>query len=263
MSIVLRTLLIALIVVGHAASAGAAEWGDVKGRFVFDGDPPAAAAIDIAGKDAEAFGDLTLIDESLLVDENGGLANVLIYLRASDVDVHPDLAENVGKQAVLDNKDAAFVPRVLPVWRQKQKLLLTNSDPVAHNCNLRPLLDSPTNPLLLSGCQSEHEFNRDQNVPVPVVCNLHPWMQGYVLPRSNAYAAASAADGISQIEILPVGKWEFQVWHERAGFVAKDGWNQGRFMIEIKPGQTTDLGTIKLSAQLFKSRSKTESKEKT
>ena len=263
MSNVLRTLLTALIVVGVAGAASAAGWGDLKGRFVYEGDPPRPKVIDIAGKDADDFGKLTLKDESLLADKDGGLANVVIYLRASKVDVHPDVSKDVGKQAVLDNKDAAFVPRVLPVWRQKQTLLLTNSDPVAHNCNLQPLLDLAANPLLLSGGQSEHKFNRDQKVPVPVVCNLHPWMQGYVLPRSNPYLAVSAPDGAFQIDKLPAGKREFQVWQERAGFVAKDGWNQGRFTVEIKPGQTTDLGTIKLQPQLFKSRGETERKEKT
>jgi hypothetical protein len=263
MSLVLRTLMAALGVAWFSGAASVAGWGDMKGRFDYDGDPPQAQAIDIAGKDVEAFGELELKDESLLVDKGGGLANVVVYLRTPDVEIHPDLVKSVKAEVALDNKDAAFVPRILPVWWQKQKVVLTNSDPATHNTNIKPLLDNGTNPLLLSGGESEHKFNRDQTVPVPVVCNLHPWMQGYILPRSNPYVAVTAADGTFELTNLPAGTLEFQVWHERAGFVAKKGWTQGRFTATIKAEGATDLGTIKLAPQLFKARGKPDKKDKT
>jgi hypothetical protein len=60
----------------------------------------------------------------------------------------------------------------------------------------------------------------------------------------------SKPDGSFKIEKLPVGELEFQVWHERSGYVATPEWSRGRFEMEIKPG-ANDLGTIKLDPALF------------
>ena len=68
-------LTAALILVGPV-SAQAADWGTLKGKFVYDGTPPAAAKIDVT-KDAEVCGKHPLVDESLVVDAGGGVANGL------------------------------------------------------------------------------------------------------------------------------------------------------------------------------------------
>ena len=47
-----------------------------------------------------------------------------------------------------------------------------------------------------------------------------------------------------------VGQLEFQVWHERVGYLATPDWTKGRFEMEIKPG-VNDLGTIKVAASLL------------
>jgi hypothetical protein len=45
---------------------------------------------------------------------------------------------------------------------------------------------------------------------------------------------------------LPPGEWEFQVWHNRGGFLSY--WPQGRFKQIIQPGENS-LGTIKLKPE--------------
>jgi hypothetical protein len=269
----MRLFLVICVAILFTPLAHAQQWGDLTGKFVYDGTAPAPAKINV-NKDEEVFGKLGLIDETLVVAKEGGIANVVVYCRTANVQVNPELAGNVPPKVVYDNKGGRFAPRVLTLWLDKQMLVLHNSDPVGHNSNVQPLGDAAINPLLPANSSVDHKFNRSQNIPVKVGCNIHPWMAGYILPRSNPYATVSKEDGTFKIEKLPVGSLEFVAWQEKSGYVGpilkdgkptmkdtlkieKDGkttttdWVQGRFTIDIKPG-TNDLGTIKVSPQVFK-----------
>ncbi len=87
-------------------------------------------------------------------------------------------------------------------------------------------------------------------VPVPVACNYHPWERAYILPRDNPFYALSDATGAFCIAGLPPGKWEFQAWHERTGYLTTPQWPKGRFQVDIGSG-TSDLGTIVLPPAQF------------
>ena len=238
------------IVLALTASAQAQQWGDLTGKFVYDGHVPTPAKVDVT-KDQEVFGKEMLVDESLKVGPGGELANVVIYCRTPNVTVNMELANNVAPKVVYDNKGGKFVPHILTVWLDKQTVVLHNSDPVGHNSNVQPLGDAAINPLLPANSSVDHKFNRQQTIPVPVGCNIHPWMKGYILPRNNPYATVSKDDGTFKIEKLPVGEHEFQLWQEKAGYVDLKDKPKGRFKFTIKPGNN-DLGVIKVPADLFK-----------
>src|SRR5215472_17171016 len=71
------------------AAAKATGWGTIKGRFVYESTPPTPAAIAVT-KDPEVCGKHPLNNESLLVDSDGGIANVVVYARDRKIEVHPD-----------------------------------------------------------------------------------------------------------------------------------------------------------------------------
>ena len=238
----------AVLLAGLVAPTWAASWGDLTGKLVLDGAAPARVKLSIT-KDQEVCGKMDLFDEGLEVGDGGGIANIAIYVITKEVDVHPDYAATAEAEVVLDNKGCRFEPHLLGI-RLSQKLKLTNSDPIGHNVNLQPLGDVAINPLIPGGGDSGYQFKRAQTRPVPVSCNIHPWMKGYVLPRDNPYFAVTAADGTFTIKNLPAGKIEFQVWHELPGYVDTATWKKGKFEMEIKPG-ANDLGTVKLAAKLF------------
>jgi hypothetical protein len=231
--------------------SSAQEWADLTGKFVYDGEAPTPKPI-VVDADAAEFGKLGLVDESLVVDKKtGGIANIAIYVRTKDVKVHPDLGKNVKKEARFDNKGGRFVPRVLPVWLEKQTLCLCNSDKVPHNSNIQPFGDTAVNPLIPAGGEVDHTFNLEQSVPIPVSCNIHRWMRGHILPRVNPYTAVTATDGSFTIEKLPAGtELEFQVWQEKSGFVEAKDWKRGRFKMTLNPGKN-DLGTVKVDPKIF------------
>ncbi len=229
------------------------QWADLTGRFVFGGSPPGRARLKV-DKDVDVCGKFDIRDESLMVAEDGGLANVYIYVRSRRVEVCPELAEAAAARVTLDNRDCIFIPHCLSIWYDKQEFYTVNSDPIAQNVAFSPLGDAPANIVLAAApgdnVDATYRFHRKQNVPVPVACNYHPWESAYILPREDPYVAISGEDGAFKLEKLPVGELEFQVWHERIGYLETPQWRRGRFEMDIQPGGN-DLGTIQLDASLF------------
>jgi hypothetical protein len=220
------------------------SWGDLQGRFVYDGPAPQRMRLKV-DKDVQCCGKFDIRDESLMVGLDGGLANVFVYLRSRNVPICPELEKNAPKRVTLDNRDCIFQPHCLTIWVAKQEFYMINSDPVAQNIAFNPPGDVPANIVLAVGKDATYQFSRAQILPVPIACNYHPWESGYVLPRNNPYMSISSKDGTFRITKLPLGKLEFQAWDERVGFLETPDWPKGRFSCDIKPG-ANDLGTIKL-----------------
>jgi hypothetical protein len=233
----------------EAAAPVVDTWGNLTGKFVYDGPDPTAARLAIT-KDEQVCGKHELHDESLELGDGKALKNVVVFLADKKAAVHPDY-ESAAKDTIkFDNEHCRFEPHIL-VMRTSQTLEVHNSDPVSHNSNMAPLGDAAFNPLISQNSQSLYHFAKQQNVPVPVTCSIHPWMKGYVFPRDNPYVAVTGKDGSFEIKNLPVGKHEFQVWQEAVGgLAAKPDWKKGKFKFEIKEG-VNDLGTIQVSSALF------------
>ena len=250
-------IFLGLLFVVLAGQSHAAEWASLKGRFVFDGDPPAPAEI-TADKDVEVCGKHKLVNEELVVSEDNGIANVVLFVRSKGVTVHPDL-EDGSKSAplVLDNKDCRFQPHVGFV-QTGQTLTIKNSDPVGHNSNIATMKNSPSNSLVPSNGSSDVTFSRDEAIPASVTCNIHPWMKAYLVIRPNPYGVVTGPDGSFEIENLPVGEeLEFQLWHEKGGYLdeftldgKKTSAKRGRIDFTVEEGGT-DLGDIVVDCKVF------------
>ncbi len=245
---------------GGAAEAQAAPkatgWGTIKGRFVFDGTPPTPANLSIT-KDTDVCAKHPLSNESLLVSSDGGLANVVLFARNKNIEVHPDYAATADQPVLLDNHDCHFVPHVLAV-RTGQPLQIKNSDAVGHNTNISFASNAPFNGIISSGTAATQKLASAEPAPATAVCNIHPWMKGYVVVQSHPYVAVSGKDGTFEIKNAPAGiPLEFQAWHESSsganGAVQTNRpdlkWQpNGRFTVTLQPDQTLDLQDIKVPA---------------
>ena len=231
------------------------RWADLSGRFVYDGTPPERKKLKV-DKDVECCGKYDIRDESLMVGEEGGLANVYVYVRSRRVDICPELEESVEPRVLLENRDCIFIPHCLKIWYTKQEFYTTNTQPIADNVAFSPLGDTPANIILPPATDPAEEvaatwkFRRSQRIPVPILCNYHPWESAYILPTDHPYVAISGADGKFRIPKLPTDELEFQVWHERTGYLETAQWRRGRFEVTIPP-EGLDLGTITLAPALF------------
>ncbi len=241
-----------------AAPVDAAGWGTIKGKFVVDGTPPKLPPID-ASKDAYCV-EHHPIDQSVVVDDKGDLANVVVFLRTKrneKVDVNPEYAASKDEPAVLDNHFCSFQPHVSLV-QTGQPFIIKNSDTVGHNTNVKLMRNGATNTTIAAGDETKRVLTKAEAVPLPVDCNIHPFMHGYILVKDDPYMAVSAADGTFEIKDIPAGKREFEFWHEKPGRLKKLKYQggalnqQGRATFTIKDGQTIDLGVIKVPASMLK-----------
>jgi hypothetical protein len=240
-----------------ADEAPTGNWGTLRGKFVYDG-PTFTPDKIVASQNPEVCGKFDLVDQSLVVGEEGQLANVFVSIyvpRGRKLDVHESYDDTAEGEVVLDNKGCSFEPHCLTL-RLSQTLAVSNSDPVGHNTNIV----GHFNQVIPQDAPLKYQFKQAQIYPLPVACNIHPWMKAHVLVRDDPYAAVSSADGTFEIKNIPSGTHEFAFWHERpgnlgdltSGKVKTD--RRGRMKIEIPAGKVIDLGEIKIPANALEER---------
>lgn len=220
------------------ASAGvqAAEWGNISGKFVYDGDVPEPKLLHAKGanvKDGAVCAAQAVYKDDLVVDpDSKGIANVFIFLYRAPKDIHPEAA-NPEPKVYFDQENCVFSPHALVV-QAGQTVEVLNSDPIAHNTHTYPLRNAAQNILIApesgKGDGVDIETSTREILPHKVQCDYHPWMLAYWLVLDHPYAAASDAEGNFTIKNLPVGDHEFRVWHERAGWVEK------KYKVSVKAG---------------------------
>ncbi len=249
---VIKSLLGLALLGAVSENVSSADWGSLKGRFVVEGELPQPSPLPVS-KDQFCI-DSHPLDETIIVGEDGGLANVVVFIRLGrrdKIDVHPDYAAKLSVPVVLDNVACHFRPHVTLV-RTGQPMTLKNSDPVGHNTNLGVF-----NQIIPSEGESQTKIDRAAPLPIPVSCNIHPFMKGFVLVQDHPYMAASDADGTFEIENIPAGKRVFTFWHEQPGplkdlKVGEDTTDRrGQAEVTIKVGETLDLGVITIPAAIF------------
>jgi hypothetical protein len=248
------------------AEAGAAGpvgtgWATLKGRFTFEGDPPAMPPYD-ANKDMAvcAPGGQPRPQEWLVVDgATRGIANIAIFARNASR-VH-ESAEASTEPIVFDQKVCVFLTHVLGVT-VGTPVQIKNSDPVGHNTKVDG--QNSFNQMIPADGTVSWAAQREEATPQGVHCSVHPWMIAYVLPRKNGYFAVTGKDGTFEIPNLPAGEEiELQVWHESAtnaqGLLvvetddAKDlKWSKkGRIKIKLEENQVREIN-IAVPASAFR-----------
>lgn len=260
MTRVLLVFTTGLLAVATAISPVAAQtWGNLKLRFVYDGDAPDAKPANITA-DQQFCGKFHVVDESLVVNkENNGIANVVVSLstgrRGPQPSIHPSYEASSTDAVTLDNSHCRFDPHVVAV-RPRQPLTLGNSDAVGHNVNIACLFNPQYNKVIPAGGQDTYQFALEERYPVKVTCNIHPWMAAWILVRNHPYVGISDSDGNLKLANLPAGTWTFQFWQEKAGNLtqlkipgAKE-LGKGQYQITVAEGDA-DLGDVTVPAALF------------
>lgn len=229
------------------------KWGTIKGQFLMDGSAPEPKLLEVT-RDEEFCGKHKPKDESLLVGKDGGIRNIVVRLLSrKDVPVHPDFSV-APKPAELDNRNCLFHPRVT-LLQCNQPLKAINSDSVAHNVAVFAQRNQPFSIVVPQDKPLTRSFPMEERIPIRVDCSIHAWMHAYLVISKHPYAAVTDEHGRFEIKNVPQGEWEFQLWHERPGYLTSitrdETTTLKRGILKVTVGQTTDLGTMKVPVKDF------------
>ncbi|MEX2530838.1 MAG: carboxypeptidase regulatory-like domain-containing protein [Gemmatimonadota bacterium] len=212
--------------------------GHVQGMVMFEGAPPAPVTLDMASEpecDAHWNGE-TEVEEVRVRD--GHLAQVFVYVKEGLEGMEFPIP---GEAVLIDQEGCTYEPHVSGVMTG-QTLTFRNSDPLMHNINGSPQVNRPFN---FSQPAQGMESNRtlaQQEVMVPVQCDVHGWMHAYIGVVSHPYYAATGDPGTFDLRDLPPGDYVIEAWHPRLGTQEQQ--------VTVETGQTAEVAFTFTEAML-------------
>jgi len=203
-SVCLAAMLVGVFCLPAQSLAGA-----IDGKVVLAGAIPAPKKIEVTidqyvcGTEKDA-GDL-------IVSRQKEITNAVVWL--DDPPANAAWPARAAKVA-MDQKGCVYAPRVVvvPVGGTVDFL---NSDRLLHNIHAMP--------------KENVAFNRtqpkDRTIPITftkpeivhITCDLHAWMEAWVVVAAHPYYAITGADGRFKFDNLPPGRYRLHIWQERLG----------------------------------------------
>lgn len=221
--------LLGLVLTGSATTLAYQEGpvkngGAITGMVRFQGPIPEPYVIWVT-KDEEVFGK-TVPDERLLISKQGRIKNVVITVEGVQQGKRWP-----GLKPSLVNEKGRFIPHV-QVARKKTRLEIVNRDPVLHNSHGFQSRRTVFNPALpIQGFKVRARLRRAGIIEV--MCDVHDWMNGWVVVLEHPYFAITGEDGTYTITKIPPGTYKVTAWHEKLG--------KKRMQVTIKAGGRSKL----------------------
>src|SRR5579864_5216852 len=147
---------------------------------------------------------------------SGGKGVSVVYLEAIPGKTFPPPTKTfVMKTSIMDQKSLLFQPHVLAVPMGTTVEFL-NSDNLAHNIfwpsingNKKLGHNMGTWPM-----GQKRAFKFDMPGIVPLLCNAHAEMSGYIIVTPTPFYAETDASGAFKIANVPAGSYTVTAWHE-------------------------------------------------
>jgi plastocyanin len=191
----------------------AASTGQVTGTVKLDGTAPHQRGIDMS-KDptcAAAHKDKPVTAENVVVGPNRGLANVVVY-------VSQGLSGNEAPSSQpvqLEQKGCQYFPHVVAV-DVSQHMKIVNDDQALHNIHPQATKNASWNKSQTPGGPPIDVSWATEEIPVPVKCNVHPWMQAYIVVVKGPYGVSDNS-GSFKLDNLAPGNYTLTAWQETYG----------------------------------------------
>jgi hypothetical protein len=206
--------VIALLVTQRALAAyevvTVTNGGTIEGTVTLSGAVPAAQLKVTKNQD---YCGQTIPDPAYTVGSNGGLANVIVYLK----DITKGKAAPSEPVALVNSK-CMFSPRAQGAM-VSQQVKISSDDTVLHNTHPQ---NSETNATIFNVALPFKGFSVTKPLPgmpmmIKVKCDAHEWMHAWILELEHPYYATTNADGRFTIKDVPPGTYTLAVWHEVGG----------------------------------------------
>ena len=197
----------------RAAGAESNTGALVRGLVRFEGKVPAAKVVNMTSDPVCAKQHSSpVVTQEVATDARGDLQNVIVFVADGLGDRTFDPPS---QPAVVEQKGCMYEPHVMAV-RAHQTLELVNDDATSHNIHPQPANNREWNKAEPPGSKMEDSFAREE-IAIPVKCNVHPWMKGYIAVFKHPFFAVTAKDGSFDLRDLPPGTYTIKAWHEKLG----------------------------------------------
>ena len=194
--------------VPRVPAASVAGNGTITGRVAFDG--PAPERTTVRNEPCCPGAPATLQSENVIVNANGTLANVFVYLEGG-----PKTDGSSLPAPTLDQKFCQYVPHALGVV-VGQTLKLHSSDATMHNVRITPERGPVVNEYMTGENQTKDTKFAAPGFAVSK-CDVHPWMTAHVGVFDNPFFALTGPDGTYTITGVPDGTYTLVARHEQYG----------------------------------------------
>ncbi|MEO5895753.1 MAG: hypothetical protein ABIS06_08640, partial [Vicinamibacterales bacterium] len=185
--------------------------GNIAGRVLFEGAPPANAPVKIAADPACMQANANGLNFETYVVKEGGLDNVFVYVKDGLGNYY---FETPTEPVTIDQRGCRYVPHVVGA-RAGQPIEFTNSDETLHNIHALASVNREFNFGQAIKGQSDKRVFTAREVMVPLKCDVHGWMQAYAGILDHPYFAVTSDGGKFQLKNLPAGTYTIEAWHEK------------------------------------------------
>jgi plastocyanin len=209
-SIILSAAIFALPVSSMAQYKGGdvKDGGSISGTVKFKGTAPAPKKLDVS-KDKEVCGKSPKVDQSLVVN-NGNLMNAVVTI--TDIKSGKKID---AKKVTLDQKGCEYQPHVL-AFPAGSTVEILNPDGILHNVHSYSKVNSPFN-MAQPKFKKTLDVKIDKPEAIEVKCDVHGWMQGWLVATESPYVAVTDNSGNFKLTDVPPGSYTVEVWHEKLG----------------------------------------------
>ncbi len=209
------SMTVARAAVAVALCAPAAAAGEMTGHVRFAGTPPARKPVAFGGEQQCALmhKDAPPLMEDVVVGPDGGLRDVLVYLTGT-APGGPYTPPT--EPLVYEQQGCVFKPHVGAVM-VGQPVEVRNDDAVLHNVRAQSKLGQSFNIAQPVQGMKTRKMMKAQEIGVPIKCDVHFWMTGYLHVLAHPFFAMTGEDGAFAIAHLPPGTYTFEAWHPVLG----------------------------------------------
>lgn len=192
--------------------------GSISGVVKLEGPAPPARKIVMTGDSAcTAANGEPRTSQEVVADTHGNLANVVVYVKSGLA----NFAFPIPQMAVVINQQGCMYTPHVAAAMTGQTVSFRNADKTVHNIYPQSKNNPAWNRTQLPGAPAIEETFAREEVGIPVMCNVHPWMRSYLAIFHHPYFAVSGTGGAFEIRNLPPGTYILEAWHEKYGTVSQ------------------------------------------
>ena len=192
------------------AEAPSGGGGTIEAEVKYSGEPVAETVR--INKDVEVCGKEKRIAK-VAVGEKGGLPSAVVWVADGTAGT-----AKTGPKPALDQKGCEFRPHVLAMTPGEIDIL--NSDGILHNIHTFSSANPPVN-------KAQPKFKKvmterfEKPEIIRVRCDVHSWMEGWIVVRPDPSFGVTDAAGVARIENVPAGEHTVEAWHPVLGKQAR------------------------------------------